>query len=313
MEYFAPRFVARIAVKVAAVSLILLSAELVPVVSNSYALNFYGAEVTDADLPSSYMRVGLFGVRPVVGITADDNSTADSGFQRGDIIISVNGTGVKNSIELNKFTTDTVSVTIFRYNEKKTLFIKMRDIGKADAKQLTPEKQIVKQQRVVQDISTAAAKSPSIITADRANRDVMPAISPIKPNQAQTKRDTIEMTAKSDCSDVSAKCTPNSAPATSTIDLMARPIDPVQDQVLFENSKGDVTFSHLVHLKSLNKVQCLSCHNTDHPTPEKIQARLDNHRAAHGFCRGCHQNTGKGPTTECHVCHNSKLKKVVTH
>lgn len=347
MIYFLSRLVPLGTLKILAEAILLLSAVLILSVSNGYAVDFYGADVSDADLPSSYMKVGLFGFRPVVGKIADDSPAAASGFQRGDVIFSVNGASVRNSNELGKFTTSAVSVTIFRLSEKKTLLIKKRDIGVGGSgtKLLTVEKQVVKQQVVVDDLAPAT-KFSLVVTEDSTSKDSqrhsisatpaaatkvseMPTLTKLQETVGHNKQDIVlsgshikvnlpptklEKVAKPDCNDTSGKCAPRSVQAAvSSVrpasDLMERPIDHVQDKVVFENTKGDVTFSHFVHIRSLKKVQCLLCHKTDHPTPERIQARLDSHRAAHSFCRGCHQKSEKGPTTECHLCHSSKLKK----
>jgi len=88
-------------------------------------------------------------------------------------------------------------------------------------------------------------------------------------------------------------------------DLLTRKIGRGQDQLIFPNSKGEVIFSHSRHLQSLQKDQCILCHRVDNPTLASIQSRLENHRVAHYFCKGCHHDMGKGPT-ECHQCHNYK-------
>lgn len=95
-----------------------------------------------------------------------------------------------------------------------------------------------------------------------------------------------------------------SALAAST-DIFTRKINPAKNLLVFPNKKGEVTFSHSVHLKSLKEDQCILCHRIENPSLESIQTRFDNHRVAHSFCKGCHMKLEKGPTG-CHQCHNYK-------
>jgi hypothetical protein len=87
-------------------------------------------------------------------------------------------------------------------------------------------------------------------------------------------------------------------------DIFTRKIQPAKNLLVFPNAKGEVVFSHLKHLRSLNEDQCILCHLVENPTLESIQSRFDNHRVAHQYCKGCHLK-GKGPT-ECNQCHNYK-------
>jgi Na+-translocating ferredoxin:NAD+ oxidoreductase RNF subunit RnfB len=89
-------------------------------------------------------------------------------------------------------------------------------------------------------------------------------------------------------------------------DIFSRTISPAKNLLVFPNAKGEVIFSHSIHLMSLKENQCILCHRIENPTLEKIQSRFENHRVAHSFCKGCHRDLGKGPT-ECHQCHNYKI------
>jgi hypothetical protein len=91
-------------------------------------------------------------------------------------------------------------------------------------------------------------------------------------------------------------------------DILSRKIKLVQDQIVFENSKGEVKFTHSVHRKSFSKEKCMICHQKDKPAYDFVKNRFNDERVAHGFCRGCHQNAEIAPTAECQVCHNYKKK-----
>ena len=88
-------------------------------------------------------------------------------------------------------------------------------------------------------------------------------------------------------------------------DFYTRSISPAKDLLVFPNAKGEVIFSHSVHLRSLKENECIRCHRIETPTLKNIQSRFEDHRVAHSFCKGCHREMGKGPT-ECHQCHNYK-------
>lgn len=237
-------------------------------VSDAVANGFHGATVTDRDLPSSYMKIGLFGYRPVISEVPSDSAAAKHGFQRGDIIVSINGKDIKKSSELNQFTSDELSVSIIRNKEKMSVSIIRHVPRVAKVKPIVTERQVQLQR--VDPLNTSAALQPVVSAPKDAVR---------------------------------AGGTPAYQAVPVIGDILSRPIKPSQELIVFKNSKGDVAFSHSVHLRSLNKEQCMLCHRTENPTHESVQSRLDNHRTAHSFCRGCHQKIDNAPTSECQVCH----------
>lgn len=238
-------------------------------VSDAVANGFHGATVTDRDLPSSYMKIGLFGYRPVISEVPLDSVAAKHGFQRGDIIVSINGKDIKKSSELNQFMSDELSVSIIRNKEKMSVTIIRYVPRVAKAKPIVTERQASLQR--VESLNTSGASQSVVVS---------------------TPKDAVRA---------------GGTPAYQTIpiidDIFSRPIKPSQELIVFKNSKGDVAFSHSVHLRSLNKEQCMLCHRTENPTHESVQSRLDNHRSAHSFCKGCHQKIDNAPTSECQVCH----------
>jgi membrane-associated protease RseP (regulator of RpoE activity) len=288
-------------------------------VTNVYAVDFYGADVTDSDVPSSYLKIGLFGFRPIVGTVTFDSPADKHGFQRGDIIFSINGKDIKRSSELKQFATGVLSVTIFRCKEKMTVTMGSPAHGMAQTKPIAVKKQSAAQRQITHDVPVAVAvvNSPPAKFDDRAVVPPAPVRREVPlthDKQAQTKRAAAEKVPNTDCTGGPEKCGPGrptmmpSHALPSKGDIFSRAIKPAQDQIVFENTRGDVVFSHSIHLRSLNQEQCMLCHGTGNHTHESIQSRLGNYRAAHGFCRGCHQKTGKEQSAECQACHDKNKK-----
>jgi hypothetical protein len=70
------------------------------------------------------------------------------------------------------------------------------------------------------------------------------------------------------------------------------PIGP--DIVIFNSPQGKVTFRHADHA---GRLACSLCHPNDPPEKFAIDETF-----AHNTCKGCHKNSGAGPTA-CKDCH----------
>jgi len=66
------------------------------------------------------------------------------------------------------------------------------------------------------------------------------------------------------------------------------------DSVVYENSKGNVTFNHKAHQEKLGG-DCSKCHQGE---PAKIEVNKD---YGHNVCKACHKEMN-GPT-KCNDCH----------
>ncbi len=93
------------------------------ITNTAFAFDFYGANVTDKEAPSSYLRVGITGYRPIITELLPGTHAYKIGFKIGDIIISVNDKQIKKTSELISISGDVLNVVIFRGNERKTLSI----------------------------------------------------------------------------------------------------------------------------------------------------------------------------------------------
>jgi hypothetical protein len=97
-----------------------------------YAVDFFGASVTDKDTPSSFMKYGITGYRPVINEVDVASPAGNAGFNPGDIILSINNKNVRKSSELDKTSVGNLSVIVLTGNERRRLFIDKKTIEKAN-------------------------------------------------------------------------------------------------------------------------------------------------------------------------------------
>ncbi len=88
------------------------------------------------------------------------------------------------------------------------------------------------------------------------------------------------------------------------------PEEPIR--MMFQNKAGKVLFTHEVHIGDYGN-DCLDCHHNieddetyncsechEETGDEDLPSRAD---AFHAQCKGCHEDSGAGPT-ECNSCHS---------
>jgi membrane-associated protease RseP (regulator of RpoE activity) len=319
---------------------IVLVTGLILFTSNGYAFDFYGADVSDSDVPSVYFKVGLYGVRPIVNAVAFDSVAAKAGLQRGNVILSINGIDVEKTSELQQFTTNVLSVLILSGFEIKVVSVDRLAPETSKSRSIWNFKQFTDQSRLAKNVPADRIKSPSSIadirlpeidkkkpapaevTVPQISREMLTRNNPPaevfsagqlrKGKSEQASRETAEKVSRIETNRDADKSVPVPPlipnQVTTKKDIFTIPIKPAYDVISFENSKGTVTFRHSIHLKSLSREQCLICHWTTNPTLESIKSRLNNNRTAHSLCRGCHQKMQSAPSTECHQCHRSGNK-----
>lgn len=123
------------------VKLLLVTQLLFPLIAGqAFAIEFYGASVTDKDVPSTFMRSGIYGGHPVVGSVASDSPAERAGFIQGDVIMSINDKDVGRSDELAKIIDDILNVSIFNGSEWKMLTINRLAIETEKARQIEAER-----------------------------------------------------------------------------------------------------------------------------------------------------------------------------
>jgi membrane-associated protease RseP (regulator of RpoE activity) len=139
------------------VKLLLVMQILLPLIGGSaFAIDFYGASVTDKDVPSSFMRCGIYGDHLVVDSVASDSPAENAGFMKGDVIMSINDKVVGRLDGLVKIIDDILNVSIFNGSEWKMLTINRLAIATEKASQLEAERKAA----VVAAANRAHSSSP---------------------------------------------------------------------------------------------------------------------------------------------------------
>jgi len=101
---------------------------------SAHAADFFGATVTNQEVPTRAWRAGVTGERPIVGHVPPNSPAAKYGLEQGQIILSINDKQVRNVNELRLFTTDTLSVFVLDGAEKKMVTIDRLAIEKEKEK-----------------------------------------------------------------------------------------------------------------------------------------------------------------------------------
>lgn len=106
----------------------------------SDAYDFYGASVSDKNTPSSYMKYGIHGYRPVINNVSYNSPASKVGLQQGNIILLINNKDIKRTSELSSVTTDIIRLTVFNGIERKNLIIDRLSIESEMANRTTTER-----------------------------------------------------------------------------------------------------------------------------------------------------------------------------
>ena len=131
------------------------------------AYDFYGASVSDNDVPSSYMKYGLkglIGLRPTITEVSYDSPADKAGFKRGDIFLSINGKAVKNTTDLGKTTDNKMSVLFFRGIERMTLIIDKSAVEAEKASRVVKEKKATDDEKKTDNSASSNAADSMLKT-----------------------------------------------------------------------------------------------------------------------------------------------------
>ncbi len=87
----------------------------------AHAIDFYGASVSDRELPTQFFNIGMYGIRPIVATVAPDSPASKFGLIQGDVIIAINGRSITKTSELTELSGDSPSVGIIRGLKRKRI------------------------------------------------------------------------------------------------------------------------------------------------------------------------------------------------
>jgi hypothetical protein len=121
-------------------SMLLLITSFSFIASVAMAFDFYGASVTDKDIPSSFMKYGLYGFHTIITDVSNDSPAYKTGLKRGDIILSINNKDITKSMELGNITTDVIKIVIFNGIERQAMTINRLAIEAEKSKLIDKEK-----------------------------------------------------------------------------------------------------------------------------------------------------------------------------
>ena len=105
-----------------------------------FAGDFYGASVTDKDMPSSFMRFGIYGDHPVVGSVVSGSVAESAGFEKGDVVILINQKSVGRAADLATITDDNLIIRTFDGSKWKKLTINRVAVEEEKARQRDAER-----------------------------------------------------------------------------------------------------------------------------------------------------------------------------
>lgn len=121
--------------------------------TTGHALDFYGATITDRELPSSFFKIHLYGFRPTADRVTTDSPADRFGLKRGDVILSVNGKSVARTADFPGMTHEKNDIRVIRGLARKRITATRATIAAAQKAQRAAYK--------TQETAPQAAAAPS--------------------------------------------------------------------------------------------------------------------------------------------------------
>lgn len=82
--------------------------------TTAHALDFFGASVSDRELPTRFFKLDMYGIRPIVEHVAAHSPADKFGLKQGDLILSINGTSVAKTSDFPAMTKEKNDIRIIR-------------------------------------------------------------------------------------------------------------------------------------------------------------------------------------------------------
>lgn len=99
--------------------------------TTAHALDFYGATITDRELPTRFYKLNLYGIRPIVDQVAANSLAARVGLKQGDVILSINGTSVAKAADFPGMTLEKNDIRVIRGLARKRITVTRATIATA--------------------------------------------------------------------------------------------------------------------------------------------------------------------------------------
>jgi membrane-associated protease RseP (regulator of RpoE activity) len=82
--------------------------------TTGHALDFYGATITDRELPTSFFKLNMYGIRPIVDHVTTDSPADKFGLRQGDVILSINGKSIAKASDFSTLIKEKNEIRIIR-------------------------------------------------------------------------------------------------------------------------------------------------------------------------------------------------------
>ena len=109
--------------------------------TTAHALDFYGATITDRELPTRFYKLDMYGIRPIVDQVAANSLAARVGLKQGDVILSINGTSVTKAADFPGMALEKNDIRVIRGLARKRITVNRATIAIAQQAQHAAHKE----------------------------------------------------------------------------------------------------------------------------------------------------------------------------
>jgi murein DD-endopeptidase MepM/ murein hydrolase activator NlpD len=125
--------------------------------TTGHALDFYGATITDRELPTSFFKLNLYGIRPIVDHVTTDSPADKFGLRQGDVILSINGKSIAKASDFSTLIKEKNEIRIIRGLARKRIIVTRATIEAAQQAQHV----VQKAEETAPKVSTPASSDTS--------------------------------------------------------------------------------------------------------------------------------------------------------
>ena len=125
--------------------------------TTGHALDFYGATITDRELPARFYKLDMYGTRPIVDHVTAGSAADRFGLRQGDLVLSINGKSVAKTSDFSGMTQEKNDLRVIRGLARKRIAVTRATLEAAQQVQHTASK--------AQETASHAPTSPSSDTS----------------------------------------------------------------------------------------------------------------------------------------------------